>query len=205
MKRREFISLLGGAAAWPLVARAQQGDRVKWLGILLGAPDVEQSQAAHKRLLEGLAAHGWMEGRNLRIERRVVGSNNPADIRPHAEALVHAAPDIILASPATTVQVLQRLTSTIPIVFAQSADPVQTGTVQSLARPGGNITGFLVFERSINTKYLQLLKDIAPRTTRVAVVQTEAKYELAINLKTARAIGLEVPPLLLSRADEVIE
>jgi putative ABC transport system substrate-binding protein len=174
MRRRDFITLLGGAAAvWPLAARAQ-GDRVKRLGILLGSNNEQLRQVRSKELVEGLEALGWMEGRNLRVDFRFAGSSDPAVIGPHAEALVRAAPDIIYANPATAVQVLQRLTSTIPIVFAQGGDPVQAGTVQSLARPGGNITGFLNFELSINTKYLQLLKDIAPHMTRVAVLQTEA-------------------------------
>jgi putative ABC transport system substrate-binding protein len=147
-----------------------------------------------------------MEGRNLRIDFRAAGSNDPAVILPHAEALVRAAPDVIFVGPATAVQVLQRLTSTIPIVFVQSADPVQAGTVQSLARPGGNITGFLGFERSINTKYVQLLKDIAPRTTRVAVVQTEATQtarqgsDFASAAEAAKSLAI-TPVALLVRDD----
>jgi putative ABC transport system substrate-binding protein len=175
MRRREFITLLGGtAAAWPLGARAQQGESVKRLGILLGGSAVVQFAVSDKQLVDGLAELGWREARNLRVDNRLAGSNDPAIIRPHAESLVRAAPDVIYASPAAAVQVLQRLTSTIPIVFVQNADPVQAGTVQSLARPGGNITGFLAFEPSINTKYLQLLKDIAPQMVRVAVLQTES-------------------------------
>jgi putative ABC transport system substrate-binding protein len=171
--RRDFITLLGGAAAaWPLAARAQQGDRLKRLGMLMGNPEDVLSASA-KQLLEGLAPLGWIEGRNLRVDLRLVGSNDPAIIRPHAEGLVRSAPDIIYASPATAVQVLQPLTSSIPIVFVQNTDPVQTGAVQSLAHPGGNMTGFLGFEPSINSKLLQLLKDIAPQMTRVAVMQTE--------------------------------
>jgi putative ABC transport system substrate-binding protein len=207
MRRRDFITLLGGAAAtWPLAARAQQGDRVKRLGILRGGPNDEQSQAGNKQLIEGLAAHGWTEGRNLRVDFRAVGSNDPAVILPHAEALVRAAPDIIYANPATAVQVLQRLNSTIPIVFIQSGDPVQAGTVQSLARPGGNITGFLNFEPSINTKYLQLLKDIAPRMTRVAVVQTEATQtarqgsDFSFVVEAAKSLAI-TPVALLVRDD----
>ncbi len=173
MRRREFIVLLGGAAAWPLAAQAQQPDRVKRLGILIGGTEADYA-ATNRQLLDGLAQLGWTETRNLRIDYRLAGSNDPAVIRPHAEALVRAAPDVIYASPATAVQVLQGLTSTIPIVFVQNGDPVQAGTVKSVARPGGNITGFLQFEPSINTKYLQLLKDIAPQLTRVAVLQTEA-------------------------------
>jgi putative ABC transport system substrate-binding protein len=176
MNRRDFITLLTGtAAAWPLAARAQ-GEGIKRLGILFpgSAAEMERALVSDKLLIGGLARLGWTEGKNLRVDVRLAGSNDPAIIRPHAESLVRTAPDVIYAGAATTVQVLQRLTSSIPIVFNQSADPVQAGTVQSLARPGGNITGFLTFEPSINTKYLQLLKDIAPRTTRVAVVQTEA-------------------------------
>jgi putative tryptophan/tyrosine transport system substrate-binding protein len=125
-------------------------------------------------VLEALAQLGWVEDRNLRIDYRPTGSNDPDAMGPPAEALVRAAPDVIYARPATAVQVLQRLTRTIPIVFVQSGDPVQGGTVQSLARPGSNMTGFLSFEPSINTKYLQLLKEIAPQVTRVSVLQTQA-------------------------------
>jgi putative ABC transport system substrate-binding protein len=178
VNRRELIGLVAGATAWQLAARAQDSNRVKRLGILQGGGD-EQFQIGNKQLIEGLAARGWSEGRNLRIDFRSAGSNDPAVIRPHAQALVRAAPDVIYAIAAPAVQVLQQLTSTIPIVFDQSADPVQAGTVQSLARPGGNITGFVVFDASINTKYLQLLKDIAPQTTRVAVLQTEATRSAA--------------------------
>jgi putative ABC transport system substrate-binding protein len=173
MQRRDFITLLGGAAAWPLAAYAQQGEGVKRLGILLGGVNSERT-VTDKQLVEGLARLGWTEGRNLRVDDRLAGSNDPVIIRPHAESLVRAAPDVIYASPATAVQVLQQLTSTIPIVFYQNSDPVLAGTVQSLARPGGNLTGFVGFEPSMNAKHLQLLKDIAPRMGRVAVLQTEA-------------------------------
>jgi putative ABC transport system substrate-binding protein len=120
-----------------------------------------------KAFLEGLAQLGWTEGRKLRIDYRSAGSNDPDAIRP-------AAPDVIFANAATAVQVLQVLTRTIPIVFIQSGDPVKDGSVQSLARSGGNITGFVTFETSINTKYLQLLKEMAPQVTHVSVLQTRA-------------------------------
>jgi putative ABC transport system substrate-binding protein len=206
MRRREFITLLGGAAAWPLAARGQQGERVKRLGILLGGPNVGDFQVSDKQLVEGLAQLGWTEGRNLRVDDRLTGSNDPAIIRPHAESLVRAAPDVIYAAPATAVQVLQRLTSTIPIVFVQNGDPVQAGTVQSLARPGGNITGFVSFEPSMNTKHLQLLKDIAPQMTRVAVLQTEASRtaregsDFAEIERVARSLAI-TPASLLVRDD----
>jgi putative ABC transport system substrate-binding protein len=173
LRRRQFITLLGGAAAWPLAARAQQADTIKRLGILRGATEAD-AQAFDAAFLRELAELGWAEDRTLRVDYRPAGSNDPDVIRPHAEALVRAAPDIIFAAPATAVQVLQGLTHTIPIVFIQSGDPVQAGSVQSLSRPGGNITGFITFEPSINTKYLQLLKDMAPNLKRVAVLQSRA-------------------------------
>jgi putative ABC transport system substrate-binding protein len=174
VRRKEFIAWLGGAAmAWPLAARAQQSNRIRRVGILndgLG----ENLGLGNKEFLEGLAQLGWTVGSNLQIDDRSADSNDPSAMGPPAEALVRAAPDVIYARPATAVQALQRLTHTIPIVFVQSGDPVQGGSVQSLARPGSNITRFVVFEPSINTKYLQLLKGIAPQVTRVSVLQTQA-------------------------------
>jgi putative ABC transport system substrate-binding protein len=169
LRRREFIGFAGSAIAWPLTARAQ--GRLKRVGVLIGGAEFREQ---NRQLVDGLAALGWSEGKNLLIDLRPVGSNDPALIRPHAEALVRAAPDVIYASPATAVQVLQRMTSSIPIVFSQSGDPVQAGTVASLARPGRNMTGFLTFEPSMNTKFVQLLKDIAPSMTRVGVLQSQA-------------------------------
>jgi putative ABC transport system substrate-binding protein len=160
-------------------------------------------QVSDKQLVDGLAQLGWREASNLRVDDRLAGSNDPAIIRPHAESLVRAAPDVIYASPATVVQVLQRLTSTIPIVFVQNGDPVQAGIVQSLARPGGNITGFMAFEPSINTKYLQLLKDIAPQMARVAVLQTEASRtarggsDFAVIERAARSLAITAASLLV--------
>jgi putative tryptophan/tyrosine transport system substrate-binding protein len=171
MRRREFIAELGSVAAWPALARAQQLDRISRVGIL---SDGSERPFSGKEFLEGLAQLGWTEGRNLRIDYRLAGSNDPDVMRPLAEALVRAAPDVIFARPATAVQALQRLTRTIPIVFLQSGDPVQGGTVQSFARPGANITGFVAFEPSINTKYLQHLKEMAPQVARVSVLQTQA-------------------------------
>jgi len=205
LKRREFIGLAGGAIAWPLVARAQQGDVFKRLGILRGGSD-EIASVLPKEVLDGLAQLGWVEGRNLRVDLREVGSTDPALIRPHAEGLVRTAPDIIYASPATAVQVLQRLTSSIPIVFTQNSDPVRAGVVQSLARPGGNMTGFVGFEPSINSKLLQLLKDISPQVTRVAVMQTAATEaarggsDFAAVEEAARSLAI-TPVALLVRDD----
>ena len=201
--RREFIAGLGGVAdLWPLAARAQQPDRIKRVGILRGGFEADVA-AGNKAFLDGLAQLGWTEGRNLRIDYRLVGSNDPEAARSHAEGLVRAAPDVIYANPATAVQVLQRLTRTIPIVFVQSGDPVQAGTVQSLARPGGNLTGFVNFEPSLNTKYLQLLKDMAPQVTRVAVLQTQAttfRGDFAVIEAVARSFAV-TPVATLVRND----
>jgi putative tryptophan/tyrosine transport system substrate-binding protein len=170
MRRREFMAGLGGAALWPVAALGQGPDPIKRVGIF-GA-DAAYMATADKAFLEELAQLGWKEGRNLRIDYRVTVTNDPNLIRPHAEALVRAAPDVIFAVAATHVQALQRLTSTIPIVFVQNGDPVRSGMVQSLARPGGNLTGFLFgFESSMNAKYLELLLTVAPQIKRVGVLQ----------------------------------
>jgi putative ABC transport system substrate-binding protein len=207
MRRRDFITLLGGAAAaWPLAARAQEGAAVKRLGVLAGGTEARYG-AQNTQLVQALAQLGWTEGRNLRIDFRIVGSNDPDLIRPHAEALIRAGPDLIYATPAGAVQVLQKLTGTIPIVFVQNGDPVKAGTVQSLARPGGNITGFVGFEPSINARYLQLLKDIAPQVTRVGVLQSEATQraragsDFATVEQASRSLGI-TPVALVVRDDE---
>jgi ABC-type uncharacterized transport system substrate-binding protein len=169
--RRDFIAILGGLAAWPLDARAQQRDRVRRVGVLW---DTEAEFAADRRTFEDrLQKLGWTNGKNLRIDYRVVGSNDPELARPHAAELVGLAPDVLVATPQPSADALHRLTRTIPIVFSISGDPVRAGFVQSLARPGGNMTGFFRFEATFSTKYLQLLKDMAPQVTRVAVVQAQ--------------------------------
>ena len=329
MKRREFITLLGGTvAAWPLAAHAQQRERMRRIGVLLPATaDDPQRQVWFGAFLQGLAQSDWIIDRNVQIDTRWATANVDA-VRRHAAELAALAPDVILASGASTVGPLLQATRTVPIVFAAVADPVGAGFVNSLARPGGNATGFMAFEYSISGKWLELLKQIAPSVTRVAVlrdssitsgigqfgviqamapllmvevshvnvhdateierslmsfarfsnggaiitagelpyihlnlivklaaqhrlpavyferafvaagglisygpdlvdqfrraagyvdrilkgekpadlpVQAPTKYELVINLKTAKALGLEIPPMLLARADEVIE
>jgi putative tryptophan/tyrosine transport system substrate-binding protein len=152
MRRRAFISLLGGAAAWPLAARAQQGDRVRRIGVLNGQaaddPDAQTNMAA---FLQGMQQLGWTDGRNVRIEHRW-GAGNAANIRKYATELVGLAPDVILASGAAPLAPSLQSTSTVPIVFATVPDPVGAGFVDSLARPGGNATGFMQFEYNLSGK-----------------------------------------------------
>jgi ABC-type uncharacterized transport system substrate-binding protein len=329
MRRREFITLLGSAAtAWPLPARAQRGERVRRIGVLVGtAADDAIGLARIAAFLQGLGQLDWMVGRNVRMDVRWAAAD-AAHARGYAAELVALAPEVILASSGSAVGPLRRLTRTIPIVFTETSDPVGAGFVESLASPGGNVTGFLTFEYSQSGKWLELLREIAPPVTRVAVlrdaaipsgmgqwsaiqsvapsfgvelraidvhdagaiertirafartpntgmiltasafaqfhrkliitladrhklpsvyfqrglvadgglvsygpdtidlhrraasyvdrilkgekpadlpVQAPTKYELVVNLKTAKALGLEVPPTLLARADEVIE
>jgi len=329
LKRREFIGLLGGAAAaWPLAARAQRPDGTRRIGVLMNlAADDPESQARLMAFVQSLQQLGWTDGHNVHIETRWAAAD--ADrFRKYAAEFAALAPDVILASGSSSVGPLLQATHAVPIVFVNVPDPVGAGFVHSLARPGGNATGFSVFEYGIGSKWLELLKEIAPSVTRVAVlrdpsfaagigqlaamqavasslrmeltpidvrqpgeiergitefaraanggliapaspsqgthrkliitlatrhrlpavypfrymvtdgglisygpditdqyrraagyvdrilkgkkpadlpVQEPVKYELAINLKTARALGLEIPPTLLARADEVIE
>jgi putative ABC transport system substrate-binding protein len=328
LRRRKFITLVGGAAvAWPLAARAQQPERMRRIGVLMNrVADDPEAQARFKAFVQGLQQLGWAEGRNARMEVRWT-AGVAANLHRYAAELVALMPDVILADGAVSVSALQGATRTVPIVFVAVPDPVGAGFVKSMARPGGNTTGFTAFEYAIAAKWLELLKEIAPSLTRAAVlrdptiaagigqfaaiqavgpiamelsvvdlrdadaieqdvaefargsngglivtvgpfganhpnvittladryklpavypfryfvdvgglmsygpdlvsqfrsaagyvdrilkgakpadlpVQAPTKYELTINLKTAKALGLDVPPMLLARADEVIE
>jgi putative tryptophan/tyrosine transport system substrate-binding protein len=310
MNRREFITLLGSAAtAWPLAARAQQGERIRRICVLLSTHEGDPARRAQlTAFVQRLAELGWADGHNARLDVRwTAGSTDAA--RKYAAELVALAPDVIITDTSFNVAAVQQATRTVPIVFGGVIDPVGAGLVDSLARPGGNTTGFTAFEYAIGAKWLELLKEVAPRITRAAVlrdptiaagigqfaaiqatapfgielsavglhepaaiepavaafardgngglvvtaspslvypwrylvnagglmsygsdlasqfrsaaqyvdrilrgqkpadlpVQAPTKYELVINLRTAKALGLEVPPTLLARADEVIE
>jgi putative ABC transport system substrate-binding protein len=303
VRRRDFITLLGGAAAtWPLAARAQQGERMRHIGVLMNLTAADpEGQARVAAFLQALQGSGWTEGHNVRIETRW-SAGDPDRARTYAAELVALAPDVILADGGTDVGPLLKATRTLPIVFVNVTDPVGGGYVESLARPGGNASGFTLFEYAISAKWLELLKETSPRVTRVAVlrnpalisgggqfgaiqtaapsfgielrpvdvrnrseieraiaafarssngglivtattladlhreliislaarhrlpavypfryyvtsgglpadlpVQAPTKYETVLNLKTAKALGLDLPPTLLSLADEVIE
>src|SRR5499427_8278030 len=176
MRRREFITLLSGTAVagWPLAARAQQAERLRRVGVLMpNAADDPEYQARMTAFVQGLAQLGWLDGRNVRIDTRW-GVGDADRIRKYAAELLALAPDVILANSSAALAALLQATRTVPIVFTTVGDPVGAGYVDSLARPGGNATGFTVFEYSIAAKWLELLKEIAPRVTRAAVLRDSA-------------------------------
>ena len=169
MRRREFITLLGGATAWPLAAQAQQGGRMRRVGVLQATAENDQeTQARTKAFRQGLAALGWTEGRDILIDDRYA-AGDAARIKAHAAEMVSAGPDLILAVSTPVVAAL-RQGNPVPIVFVQVIDPIGQGFVASLARPGGNITGFTTFEPAMGTKWLAMLKEIAPGLARVALM-----------------------------------
>jgi putative tryptophan/tyrosine transport system substrate-binding protein len=197
MERHHFITLLGGTVmAWPLTAHAQQAERVRRIGVLMPfAKDNPEGQARIAAFLQEMQKLGWTEGRNLQIEYRW----DTGDLRKAATELVTLSPDVIVAYATPAVAALQPATRTVPIVFVQVADPVTAGFVASLAKPGGNITGFTPFEYSIGAKWLELLKEIAPHVTRVGVIRdptvTSSIGQFAAIQSAARSFGVEVSPL----------
>jgi len=208
MNRRAFISLLGGAAAaWPLAAGAQQGERVRRIGVLMNyASDDAEGQARLAAFHQGLQQLGWTVGRNVQIDYRW-GAGNADRIRKFAAELVTLAPDVILSAGSPSVAALQQTTGTVPVVFVTVVDPVSSGFVDSLARPGGNITGFAVYEYSIGGKWLELLKEIAPGTTRAAVIRdaalTAGGGQLGVIQAVAPSVGAEVTPVNVRDAGEI--
>jgi putative ABC transport system substrate-binding protein len=208
MKRRAFITLLGGtAAAWPLAARAQQGERMSRIGVLM-ATTTDDSTATARVIgfVQGLEQFGWTEGRNARIDIRWA-AGEAGRFRQYATELVALAPQVILANSSQSVAALLQATRTVPIVFAGIADPVGAGFVDSLARPGGNATGFLLFEYGLSGKWLELLKQIAPQTTRVAVIRDPAIAAGAGQFGAIQALapilGLTVSPINVRQPDEI--
>jgi putative ABC transport system substrate-binding protein len=174
MKRREFMVVLGGAAAWPLATRAQQAERVRRIGVLMAAPaDDPEYQARIVALVQRLQQLGWADGSNVRIDTR--WAPDPNDLLRHAAELAALAPDVIVAATGTTtIAPLLQATRTVPIVFVLAIDPVGAGFVTSLSRPGGNATGFTMFEYGMSVKWLELLKEIAPHVSRAAVLRDPA-------------------------------
>jgi putative tryptophan/tyrosine transport system substrate-binding protein len=207
VRRRHFITMLGGAAAWPFAARAQQGERMRRIGVLMGlAADDPEGQSRNAAFLQGLSELGWTVGRNVRIDYRW-GARSPDDIRKYAAELVALAPDVILATSGATVGALQQASRSVPIVFAGTIDPVGSGFVDSLARPGGNTTGFLLFEYSLSGKWLELLKQIAPSTTRAAILRDTANpagnAQFGVIQAVAPSLGMEVSPFNMRNASEI--
>jgi len=171
LKRRDFITLFGGAAAaWPLAAQAKQAERMRRIGVLMGYPEGDpQAQANVTALLQGLQNLGWIEGRNVQIDYRWAGGD-PDKAQTFARELIAMTPDVMVPSTNQVTRILQQETRTIPIVFAFVGDPVGSGFAASLARPGKNVTGFANFENSIGGKWVELLREIAPRAERVGFV-----------------------------------
>jgi ABC-type uncharacterized transport system substrate-binding protein len=211
MRRRDFITLSGGAVATsvlsPLAARAQQSERVRRIGVLLNLaaedPETKTRLAAFEQALQQL---GWTIGQNVRIDDRAAGGNTDR-LRSYAAELAALAPDVILAQSSTAVALLLQATRSVPIVFADISDPVGAGFVDSLARPGGNATGFMLFEYSLSGKWLELLKEIAPSVTRAAVLRDPVNpagiAQFGAIQATAQSLGVEVSPVGIRDAGEI--
>ena len=207
MRRRDFVTMLGGAATWPLAARAQQPERVRRIGVLWGlTADDPETQARDTAFVQQLAQFGWTVGHNVQIDYRW-GAFDADRSRRYAAELAALAPDILLASSASPVVALKQAMPDVPIVFVNLVDPVSAGFVDSLAQPGGNATGFIAFEYVITAKWLELLKDIVPQLKRVAVLRendiASGIGQLAVIQATAPLFGVEVRPVDVRDADEI--
>jgi putative ABC transport system substrate-binding protein len=207
MRRREFITLLGGAAALPVAARAQQPERVRRIGVLMPtAAEDRDGQDRISALLQGLQQWGWTVGRNVRMEYRWDTGGADA-IRKGAAELVGLAPDIIVANGSVAMGPLMQLTRTVPIVFATVADPVGQGYVNNLSRPGRNATGFVLYEFGLAGKWLELLKEMAPQTTRVAILRdaslSAGVAQFAAIQSVAPSLGVELTAINIHETDEI--
>jgi putative ABC transport system substrate-binding protein len=207
VKRREFIALIGGAVAWPLAARAQQREHMRRIGVLWPlAADDPISQARNAAFLQALQQLGWTVGQNIQIDYRWSGGNDEVT-RKYAVELAALAPEVILASGSAATGPLLQATRTVPIVFAIVPDPVGAGFVDSLARPGGNATGFISFDYGISGKWLELLKEIAPSVTRAAILRdpaiTAGIGQWGAIQTAAPSLGLETSPLNVRDASEI--
>ena len=209
MRRREFITLIGGAAvAWPLAARAQQGERMRRIGVITSALETDRDyQTRFAVLWQTLQQLGWTQGRNIQIDQRF-GSTSDSDlVRRQVQELVALAPDLIVASGSPNVAALQQASRSVPIVFVGVVDPVGAGFVASLARPGGNTTGFTSFEYGMSAKWLELLKEIDPRVTRAAVLRDPANPAgiglLAAMQGVAPSLRMELSPIDVRDAPEI--
>jgi putative tryptophan/tyrosine transport system substrate-binding protein len=208
VKRREFIAGLGAAATWPLVARAQQAERMRRIGILIGITEADSdAQARHAVFRQAMLQLGWVEGRNVRFEIRSRAGGNADLARRNAAEIVALEPDVILVSGATNIEAAQQATRTIPIVFAGLVDPVGAGYVERLARPGGNTTGFTACEYGLSTKWVELLKEIAPRVTRAGVLRQHGN-SIGIGLWAAMqgaapSLGMELFPIGVRQAPDI--
>jgi putative ABC transport system substrate-binding protein len=207
MRRREFITLLGGAAAWPLAARAQQGERMRRIGILVNGAKADQEMqvrvAAFQRELGQL---GWSEGHNVRIDPRFSAAD-PERLPQLAKELVALNPEVIFVHTTPATKALQKETRTVPIVFVGVSDPIGSGIVPSLARPGGNITGFMLYEEGITGKWLGMLKEIAPSLVRVALVANPGSTPYDYFLRSAKTVtpslGIETVPTPVANAADI--
>jgi putative ABC transport system substrate-binding protein len=209
IRRREFITLLGGAAAWPLAARAQQSERMRRIGVLMGIADDREGQARVTVLKQGLQELGWADGRNIQIETRFSGGD-VGRIRAHAAELVALAPDVIVANTTPVTRAVRQATSSIPIVMAAVNDPVEQGFVSSLAHPGGNITGFMFIDFQMVGKWLEMLKEVAPGVVRAALMfnpDTSPYYYLYLRSFEAvpRSVAVEVTAAPVRDTAEVEE
>jgi putative tryptophan/tyrosine transport system substrate-binding protein len=208
MRRRDFIKgIFGSAIAWPLAARAQLTDRVQRIGVLMNrTADDAQGQAQFAAFLQGLEQLGWSDSRDVRIDIRW-GANDVELERRYAGELVALAPDVVLAAGTQSVTALQRVSNSLPIVFAGVSDPVGAGFVDSLSRPGRNTTGFMLFEYSLSAKWLELLKQIAPSTTKVAVVRDTANpagiAQFGAIRTSASSLGVDINPIDVRNPGEI--